>query len=162
MTDWKARAATHCGLLTREAGDAGVATALKSYLSVLAGQLARYDTPANARRVLINLSNALAEDEEAAARAASATNLPLIAQQVCNEHDVSVRELKGRSNVRNIAWARQDFMWRARQVRRENGDHRYSLSAIGGFLGRHHATVMYGVRVHAARLAEQPMKAVAA
>lgn len=60
------------------------------------------------------------------------------------------------SRARPIAHAKQEAMWRLRQVTWENGAPRYSLPAIASALNlKDHTTVLWGCRQHAKRLAEQ-------
>jgi chromosomal replication initiator protein len=82
-------------------------------------------------------------------------SLPAILKCTASDHGSSSDEILGTSRLRCIAWARQDFMWRARQVRKANGEELYSLPRIGQFLGgKDHTTVLHGVRAHAKRLRE--------
>jgi chromosomal replication initiation ATPase DnaA len=56
-----------------------------------------------------------------------------------------------RKNI--VVFPRQDFMWRCRQLRWEDGTHRYSLPKIAEFVGgMHHTSVLHGARQHAKRL----------
>jgi len=69
-----------------------------------------------------------------------------IVAMVARKHDLTVKDLLGRSSARDIAWARQEAMWMAR---RHTG---LSLPALGSRFGRDHSTVLYGVRQHEARM----------
>lgn len=71
-----------------------------------------------------------------------------IAREVRAKYRVSTQQFFAPGRSLWPARARQEFMWR---VRRELP--RLSLPQIGRFLGgRHHTTVMHGVRKHQARL----------
>lgn len=74
--------------------------------------------------------------------------------QVAAEYGLTEDELRQPRNFRRISWPRQDFMWRCRQIKRQDGAHRYSLPHIGQFLGgMDHTSVLFGARRHEARLA---------
>ena len=76
-----------------------------------------------------------------------------IAAEVCAKYGIEVYDLVGQSRQRQHVYPRQEFMWRAYQVRFANGDRRYSLKHIGRFLGnRDHSTVHHGINGHATRL----------
>ena len=82
-----------------------------------------------------------------------APTLHSIISEVSRETGYSVAELRKPMDAsrepRAVAHARHYAMWR---MRRET---RHSLPAIGRFLGgRHHATVLHGVRMHEKRAAE--------
>ena len=67
---------------------------------------------------------------------------------VAAKHEVTVAALLGPSSRRHIAWARHEAMWMAREHTS------LSLPAIGARLGgRHHTTILYGIRQHEARIA---------
>jgi len=71
-----------------------------------------------------------------------------ILEDVARTHGISVKELKSPSRYRNIAWPRQEAMWR---LKRETT---LSLPAIGRLLNRDHTTVLHGVLAHQRRLNE--------
>lgn len=69
-----------------------------------------------------------------------------IAQQVADEHGVTVAELRGEGRRFKQSQARQAFMHRAYATER------FSLQQIGNFLGgKHHSTVLFGIRAHERR-----------
>ena len=69
-----------------------------------------------------------------------------IAVAICARSQVALRELTGPWVDRRVARPRQEFMYRAYVQRR------WSTTQIGDWLGgRHHSTVIHGVRAHAAR-----------
>lgn len=71
-----------------------------------------------------------------------------ILNAVSQEHNISVRDLIGDGRFREMVAARQDAMWRMRR----SG---MTYAAIGRRLGgRDHATIMWGVARHEARMAE--------
>lgn len=71
-----------------------------------------------------------------------------ICNDVCLANDVSLDELKSRSQQRAIAWPRQDAM----RLLAAAG---YTTTEIGRYLGRRdHTTVMHGIRASEARAAE--------
>ena len=70
-----------------------------------------------------------------------------ILDEVARETGVSAAAIKGRRQFTVIVRARHIFMHRAYATGC------YSLPRIGRFLGRHHTTVLNGVRRQAARLA---------
>ena len=73
-----------------------------------------------------------------------------IAAEVALRHGLTVEQLKGPCRLRQVAWPRHEAMAR---MRAETGR---SLPAIGRFLGgRHHTTVLAGVRAHQAREARR-------
>lgn len=70
---------------------------------------------------------------------------------VALEHGVMVEDLTGNSRAKEDAQARQDFMWKARQMTKADGSPRFSFPQIGRFLNRDHTSVMHGVEAHAKR-----------
>ena len=74
-----------------------------------------------------------------------------IAMQVAADYGVTVEALRGRSRKSEIVRARQDFMWRARYQPSVSGAVRSHLR-IGRYLGRHHTTILLGIRRHDERL----------
>jgi chromosomal replication initiation ATPase DnaA len=71
-----------------------------------------------------------------------------IARQVCEAHGLSLKELRGRCKDRYVAWPRQAFMAIA------YAETDQSLPAIGRWLGgRHHTTILLGIRAHDRRAA---------
>jgi chromosomal replication initiation ATPase DnaA len=71
---------------------------------------------------------------------------------VADERGVSPDEITGRGRTQKVAHARQEVMWRARQVLRPDGSPRYSFPFIGRELNRDHTTVVHGVAAHEARV----------
>lgn len=70
-----------------------------------------------------------------------------IIRETAEDHGLTADDLKGSNRRRHIAWARQDAMWR---MRREG---RWSSTQIGLALGgRDHATVLWGIKRHLARI----------
>jgi hypothetical protein len=68
-----------------------------------------------------------------------------LAQTVADEHGLRVEDLVSHGLYREWRDARQDFMARAYATRD------YSLPVIGRFLGRHHTTILHGIRAHERR-----------
>jgi hypothetical protein len=78
-----------------------------------------------------------------------------ILAEVATEWGMRPEDILQDSRKKLIVEPRQDFMWRARQVRWPDGSYRYSLPMIAAFLRlKDHTTVMHGVRRHEARMAE--------
>lgn len=81
---------------------------------------------------------------------------------VAEQHGVGARDLVAYSQARHINRARQEAMWTLRQLKHDDGTHRFSLVKIGQLLGgRDHTTIREGVAAHARRMA-QPAPADAA
>ena len=78
-------------------------------------------------------------------------------EDVAVDWRISTDDLLGRDLHRRFTWARQDFMWRCRQERNENGGHAHSVLKIAARLGKDHTTIVHGVSAHAARLADGRM-----
>jgi hypothetical protein len=84
--------------------------------------------------------------------------LPAILRETALDHDLAPDDLKLQCRLRKFAHPRQDFMWRARQLRWANGEHRYSAPMIASFLGmKNHTSVLYGVAAHLARAGGRKM-----
>jgi chromosomal replication initiation ATPase DnaA len=80
--------------------------------------------------------------------------LKTILKQTAADYNLDPLDLFGAGRGHWITKPRQDFMWRARQVRWSDGRHRYSLPQIGEFLGgRDHTTILWGIRQHEKRRA---------
>lgn len=83
-----------------------------------------------------------------------------IIEGVAVKHGLSVKDLKGPSLIRKIAYARFEAMWTLRQQpapQWKGGAHRYSLPQIGRMFGnRDHTTAMNGVKRWAQMMAETP------
>lgn len=79
--------------------------------------------------------------------------IEVIAEEVAAKHQVTVEALRGPSRQPAIVAARQEAFWRASQVLKADGRPRYCGPAIGLFFGgRHHTTVLHGVRRHEQRM----------
>lgn len=76
-----------------------------------------------------------------------------ILDEVCAKHRLPVREVTGERRHIPLVRARQEFMWRCRQVKSLDGGYRFTLPQIGRFLAVDHTTVLHGVRAHAKRMA---------
>lgn len=69
-----------------------------------------------------------------------------IAADICERHEISVADIRApERGGRPVCAARTAFMFEAYATGR------FSLPRIGRFLGRHHTTVMHGIRAHKAR-----------
>ncbi len=68
---------------------------------------------------------------------------------------MSPLELKERTNHHYIAHARQEAMYRMRQVRFSDGRQRFSFPQIGRYFGMHYTTVIHGVKRTEARKAQR-------
>lgn len=75
--------------------------------------------------------------------------LASILADVCKRYRLRVKDLMGPERVRYISYPRQEFMYLAYETGR------FSYPTIGRFIGRDHATVIFGAKAHAARLAAQ-------
>jgi len=82
------------------------------------------------------------------AKAGSLAQMRLLAEQVCEDHGLSLRYMLSPERCRSVAWPRQEAMARIYATGR------YSLPTIGRFFNRHHTTVLHAIRAHAKRLAE--------
>lgn len=70
-------------------------------------------------------------------------------------HGIRPHEILGSGRSRPVASARQEVMWRLRQIQTADGAPKHSYPAIALALGGlDHTTVLAGCRRHAARLAE--------
>jgi hypothetical protein len=67
----------------------------------------------------------------------------IIAQQVCEKHKISLKELQGERRFKRLSVARREIFWR---LRHELG---MSLLDIARKMGKDHTTVLHGLRVHA-------------
>lgn len=79
--------------------------------------------------------------------------LKAILADTARDYDLEPEALLVRSSKASIARPRQDFIWRARQLRWLDGTNRYSQPMIAAFLGMDHTSVLHGERSHAARMA---------
>lgn len=88
-----------------------------------------------------------------------------IAKAVAADYMIPLHDLLGECRAPVFSHPRQDFCWRARQVRNADGSHRYSLCQIGGFFAVHrasnrgldHTTVLHGIRRQEGRHRERLM-----
>lgn len=88
-----------------------------------------------------------------------------IAKSVAAEYMIPLHELLGESRAPVFSHPRQDFCWRARQLRNADGGRRYSLPQIGLFFAAHrpsakamdHTTVLHGIRCQEGRHRERLM-----
>lgn len=70
-----------------------------------------------------------------------------IAKEVCEGYGITLARLRENDRWPPLVRARQEFMWRARTETIQ------SFPQIGAFLGgRHHTTVIHGVRAHERRM----------
>lgn len=74
-----------------------------------------------------------------------------IIREVAEERGVRPDDILGRCRKRVNVHARQEVMWRARQVRWANGSHRYPYLMLERLLHRDHSTIVYGVAAHETR-----------
>ena len=75
-------------------------------------------------------------------------NMQDIIKQVSAKHKVGVLDILSDRRSRQIARARQEFMYRARH------ETLHSFCVIGRFIRRDHTSVMHGVSAHAKRMEE--------
>jgi chromosomal replication initiation ATPase DnaA len=68
-----------------------------------------------------------------------------IAAEVAARHGMTVRSMMERARFRHLVLARQEAMYRVA------AETRLTLPQIGRRLGRHHTTILHGIRAHAAR-----------
>lgn len=81
-----------------------------------------------------------------------AGTMKTILAEAAADHGLPPSAITGDRRFIHHVRARQDFMWRARQVKWADGKPRYSLPMIGQFLGVDHTTILHGVRAHEKRL----------
>ncbi len=75
-----------------------------------------------------------------------------IVDTVCQSRSLSRDEVCGRGRTRHLAIARQEVWWHIRQ--HSNG---YSYFEIGRFFGRHHSTIVHGIRSYQRILRRQAL-----
>ena len=75
-----------------------------------------------------------------------------IARNFEAERNVDLKVIMSREQLHKIAVLRQELMWILREVK-INGRPRYSYPQIAKFLRRDHTTIIYGVRAHEQRIA---------
>jgi len=81
-------------------------------------------------------------------------NVPTMASIVADvaaARGVPVFVLMGRSLYKQDVRARQEAMWRCREVRQDDGRPRYALQQIGQFFKRDHTTIIHACKRHAER-----------
>jgi chromosomal replication initiation ATPase DnaA len=81
----------------------------------------------------------------------SAPSMASIVADVAAERGVPISVLMGRSRYKQDVRARQEAMWRCREVRADDGRHRYALQQIGQFFKRHHTTIIHACKRHLER-----------
>ena len=83
---------------------------------------------------------------EVAGPVPAAPTMREIVRQVADERGVTVEELKGRGRTPRVALARFEAIHRVRQVRKANGQARYSTTLVGQYLNRDHTSIVYAER----------------
>lgn len=73
-----------------------------------------------------------------------------LVDEVCRQRRVTRDELCGRARTKAISAARKELWWRLRH----HPDMSFSFQEIGRLFGRHHATVIQGIRAHARCLSD--------
>jgi hypothetical protein len=71
-----------------------------------------------------------------------------LVDDVCRRRRVTREDLCGRGRTKAVSLARHEVWWRLRH----NPEAAYSFEEIGRLFGRHHATVIQGIRAHDRRL----------
>jgi len=75
-----------------------------------------------------------------------------ILRQAAAFHGVTVDDIKGSRRFLSHCMARQEAMWRLREIKAPDGSPRLSLPRIGQIVGGvDHTTVLHGVRAHERR-----------
>jgi len=82
------------------------------------------------------------------------TKMREIVAQVSNEYQIELQELLSPKRKQRVVVARQDAMWRMRQLKKDNGRNRYSYWQIANLFNKDHSTVMHGERQHKKRMEE--------
>lgn len=77
-----------------------------------------------------------------------------LVDEVCRHRRVTRDDLCGRARTKAIAAARNEVWWRLRH----HPDLALSLNEIGRLFGRHHASVIHGIRAHQRRLHDCPSR----
>jgi chromosomal replication initiation ATPase DnaA len=74
---------------------------------------------------------------------------------VAPRYGVTLADVMGKSRIRPIAYARQEVMWRLRNIKGPDGQPRHSFPAIARALGMmDHTSIVHGVLAYEKRLAE--------
>ena len=81
----------------------------------------------------------------------SAPSMASIVADVAAERGVPVSVLMGRSRYKRDVRARQEAIWRCREVRQDDGTPRYALQQIGQFFKRDHTTIIHACKRHLER-----------
>lgn len=76
-----------------------------------------------------------------------------VLKEIADKHGLTVADLRDPSHYARVAHPRQEAMWACRQILKADGTPAHSYPAIGAAIGgRHHTTILSGVRTHQARL----------
>ena len=81
----------------------------------------------------------------------SAPSMASIVADVAAERGVPVSVLMGRSRYKRDVRARQEAIWRCREVRQDDGKPRYALQQIGQYFKRDHTTIIHACQRHLER-----------
>ena len=77
-------------------------------------------------------------------------------ERVAAAYGLKPSDLIGNGRKQGVAHARQQAMYEARQIMREDGAPQFSLLAIGQAFNRDHTTVLHAITAHGDRLAGKP------
>lgn len=78
-----------------------------------------------------------------------ATSMTEIATAIAAKHGMNLDDLRFPLRTKPYVRARWETMWAIRQVRKANGEHRYSTTQIARFLQlEDHTTVLHGLKRH--------------
>lgn len=75
-----------------------------------------------------------------------------LVDEVCRTRRVTRDELCGRRRTKAIARARRELWWRLRN----HPELHFSYEEIGRLFGRHHSTVLLGIRAHERTATSEP------
>ena len=78
-----------------------------------------------------------------------------ITEEVAHKYGIPVHEIMGRDKSTHLVWARWEIWHRIKSELWTPGSERYSLAAIGRHFGKHHTTVIHGLKKYAAWLEDQ-------
>lgn len=118
---------------------------LRAILSVAASRLADIDLD-HTITVCCNVTRALRDLQPR--QTTCGREARGIVAQVASEHGLTTADLYGPRRTRDVAWPRQEAIWRVHQL----GKH--SLPAIGALFNRDHTTVLHSIRAYEKRLAQ--------
>jgi chromosomal replication initiation ATPase DnaA len=76
-------------------------------------------------------------------------DLLCLVDEICKRRGVTRLQVCGRARTQAVARARHELWWRLRHDLHAH----FSYEEIGRLFGRHHVTVLHGVRAHDRRLA---------